>query len=187
MSLNESFRRHRTMKKVIGKLEVMGYFPPQPATVKDDDGTDIENPVYREVVDTFIRHFGGFEETVLQAGMEAFVQEWTYRRWPVVGELMPFMKQAQSLVRSEQAKLAGPAPRREQPWDKDKERDYTPPEREEARDRWRAIAEQDRAAGRPVLADGNKLPSECTRAELDVYMAGWPKRQIAEINQRRTA
>ena len=89
----------------------MGYFPPQPPMV-DNGGDPVENPVYAKVVGTFIDHFGGFEAEVLEAGMQSFVSEWTYRRWPVVGELMPFVKEA--------AKRLQPAiegPKRKQPWE----------------------------------------------------------------------
>lgn len=164
-------------------MEAMGYLPPQrPAR---EDGSD--NPSYVFVVEQFIKQFGGFQPDVLDAGMEAFMAEWTYRRWPVVGELMPFMKEAARLA---QPAIEGPAERRKQPWDEEPRRERTAADIAEAREHWRRHEAEDRAKGWEPLGGGNgKLPPECTDAEIQAYMAQWegPMAKSVKASLERSA
>lgn len=53
-----------------------------------------ENPSYRALLSDYLQALKPFTDAQLEAGMRAFVSSWTMARWPKIGELTPFMREA---------------------------------------------------------------------------------------------
>lgn len=148
------FKRDRVIRHVTGRLEALGYRPLQPPS--RDDGA--ENPAYAVILDEFIRQFGGFSAETLEAGMSAFVAEWSYRRWPQVGELRPYMIEAQRKLN----------PQLERPREKPYEPALPPISEAETQAGFERMCEHDRALGIEPLP---RRPSQCTPQERKAYWA----------------
>lgn len=76
---------------VIAQLETLGYKPPHSPTRPDGS----ENPAYQAVVSMYCEDLCMFQKDTLEAGMREFRQNWSYHRWPKIGELQPFFVAAQ--------------------------------------------------------------------------------------------
>ncbi len=84
----------------------MDYRPPRPPLLPD--GT--ENPAYEKVVEAYVRQFGGFSDEVVDRGMDEWERSWTGGGWPKIGQLYPYMIDAQRELRPALEKPKEPKP-----------------------------------------------------------------------------
>ena len=163
MGINTKMQEHDVLTLVIPQLQTL-YAPPQPPRLAD--GAD--NPSYTAMVKLFCRDLRGFSREQYERGMAEFRKDWTYRRWPTVGELLRYF----DAERANDNK-ALPAPERGE--DKPSPRSYNANPAAYVAETERLRAEndrRDRAAGRTPLG---KPASQSTRQQRDRYRAQFPE------------